>query len=270
MTMASDPLLVASGLRRSYRSRGRRRGGGTAGIADVRLAVGCGEVVGVLGVSGAGKTTLARILAGLDVPDAGTIALHGRTLDLRRRDDLAALRRSVQLVFQDPFVSLDPRQTVGGAVAEPLVVRRVGRDARRERVRALLDAVALPAEGDLERRLPRALSGGERQRVAIARALACEPEILVLDEPVSALDVPVRRQIIDVLLELRSERNLALVVITHEPRLAARICDRVIVLASGSVVDETSGARLLTCAGHPATRELVEAAGVASAPDGET
>ncbi len=264
MSGSRAAVLEVAGLRRRYGGRGRGDGaGGEAGISDVALTVRQAEVVGVLGVSGAGKTTLARILAGLDTPDAGSVVLAGRSLDLGRRADVMALRRAVQLVFQDPYVSLDPRQSIGAIIGEPLAIRRVAGGPRRERVRALLRSVALPDGGEFARRRPGSLSGGERQRVAIARALACDPAVLVLDEPVSALDVPVRRQIIELLLALRAERRLAMVLITHEPRLAARICDRVSVIQGGAVVDEVAGSELLEGATHPATRELVEASAAA-------
>jgi ABC-type glutathione transport system ATPase component len=171
------------------------------------------------------------------------------------------MRRAVQAVFQDPHSSLDPRQSVGDILAEPLAVHRlVPRGRRRARCLELLRGVGLPGEDGLLARVPGELSGGELQRVAIARALACGPELLVLDEPVSALDVSVRGQVLNLLLDLHRNTGLAMIVIAHDVRLVGRLCDRVVVVAGGKVVEEGEARRVLERPTHRVTAELVAAA----------
>lgn len=235
-------VLEAVGIVRRYPVRGRswlRAGGEVAAVSGVSLALAAGEIYGLVGGSGAGKSTLARVLAGLEEPDSGVVRYGGTALGGVRGESLRRLRKLVQIVFQDPAASLNPRHRVGTIVAEPLVVHSLA-PAREweERVLALLAAVGLPATRELLGSWPHQLSGGERQRVAIARALACEPRALILDEPVSALDVSVRGQVLNVLLRLRDERGLALLLIAHDLRLVAWMSDHVGVMAGGRIVDE--------------------------------
>ncbi len=264
MATPERPLLEGRELVRRYPARGRawRAGAGTVAALDgASLALHVGEVLGLVGRSGSGKSTMARVMLALERPDSGEVTFRGRALTAATRAELADLRRDVQAVFQDPHGALDPRQRIGAAVAEPLAIRRVGPgSARRERVAALLRQVGLPAGGGFLGRLPAELSGGERQRVALARALAGEPRVIVLDEPVSALDVSVRGQVLNLLLELQRDAGMAMLVITHDIGLVARLCGRVAVMAGGRVVEEGLPGEVLRHPRSQATAELLSAA----------
>ena len=258
------PLLVAKGVSRSYRVRGRRAAGRPSTIRAldrVSFELRSGEIVGVVGRSGAGKTTLAKVLLGLDPPDEGSVLYVGRPVRNLTSAEARRMRRAVQAVFQDPHSSLDPRQSVGDILAEPLAVHRlVVRGRRQRRCLELLRGVGLPAQVEFLARRPRELSGGERQRVAIARALACEPDLLVLDEPVSALDVSVRGQVLNLLLDLHRNMGLTMVVIAHDVRLVSRLCERVIVVAEGRIVEQGEAHQVLDRPAHAVTSELLAAA----------
>ncbi len=259
------PIVAAEGVVRRYPVRGGmtagRRAGRVSAVDGISLALLPGEILGVVGRSGAGKSTLARLLLGLESPDEGVVRYAGRPLSTLSAEEERRMRRAVQAVFQDPSSSLDPRQAVGSIVAEPLAVHRLSaRPARRARSLELLAAVGLGGDPSLLDRRSRQLSGGERQRVAIARALACEPVAVILDEPVSALDVSVRGQVLNLLLELQARTGLALLVIAHDVALVARLCTRVAVLADGRIVEEGAVDRVLRHPTHPATREVVDAA----------
>ncbi len=262
------PLLEARGLGRTF--PGRRGAPPVRALADIDLAVGEGEVVGVVGTSGSGKTTLGRLLLRLDAPSAGSAWVAGVDVASVGGDDLADARRVVQPVFQDPYLSLDPRLSVGASIAEPMAIHRMGGDSRRarrvfrrDRVADLLAAVGL--DPSLARRRPAELSGGQRQRVALARALALEPRALVLDEPVSSLDAATGARMMDLLGALREERGLAYLLISHDLAGVAAVCDRVVVLHEGRLVEQGHPGALLRAPAHPATRALAEAAQVLSA-----
>lgn len=260
--MTEWALLAAAGVSRRYPRRGGlrlRRDGVVAALRGVTLRVEAGESVGVVGPSGSGKSTLARLLAGMESPDEGSIAVAGVVVSPGGQRQLATLRRTVQLVFQDPVMALNPRQRVGAAVREPLTVRGVRRREAARRGLELLEQVGLPDQGGLARRLPRDLSGGERQRVALARALACDPEVLVLDEPTAALDASMRGQVVNLLNELRRRRGVALVTVTHDLVLAACLCERLLVLADGTAVEEGATATVLAQPRHAITAALVAA-----------
>lgn len=258
-------IVAAEGVARRYRLRrtslrGPRRE--LTALRGVDLAVRPGERVGVVGESGSGKSTLARILVGLERPDDGRVTYtepgRGVTTDLAhaRERDLAGLRRDVQIVFQDPMGSLDPRLRVRDIIAEPL--RALGVDEDHDaRLAELLEAVRLPP--DAATRYPHEFSGGQRQRIAIARALAPRPRVIVADEPVSALDVSVRAQILNLLADLRDAYELALVLISHDLAVVRHVCDRVAVMHLGEVVEEAATAELFTRPQHPYTRALLHA-----------
>jgi oligopeptide transport system ATP-binding protein len=230
---------------------------GTVNALDgVDLSIGVDEAVALVGESGSGKSTIAQILVGLTGPTTGTVRLWNqdiRTLDRRAR---SALRRRVGIVFQDPFISLDPRMTIGRIVAEPLAIHGVGTRAdRAARARELLESVGLPE--DWVRRRPAQLSGGQRQRVAIARAIALEPELLILDEPVSSLDVSVQAQILTLLSGLRERMHFACLFVSHDLAVVRHVADRVAVLYLGRVVEEGSTERVFEAPLHPYTIALL-------------
>jgi peptide/nickel transport system ATP-binding protein len=256
-----DDILVASELTKVYReSRGapwRRVEFRAVDAVSFRLRR--ASTLAIAGESGSGKSTLARMVLGLLRPTSGTVVFDGTPIDgaLDRQQELA-FRRRVQPVFQNPYSSLDPMYSVFRAVEEPLRIHRVGDRKQRERtVRELVDHVALPSS--VLRRLPRELSGGQRQRVAIARALALRPEVLVCDEAVSALDVLVQAQILDLLAELQAEMGLTYLFISHDLAVIRQIADDVLVMRAGRVVEQAPTEELFTRPGHEYTRRLLEA-----------
>ena len=231
-----------------------KRFGSTTALGGVSIEVGAGESVGIVGESGSGKTTLARCLVGLETADAGDIEIVGfaaEDFSKLGRTDRRALRRAAQIVFQDPYSSLNPARTVGATLKEALSV--AGRPA--DEVSLLLDQVGLP--GGYARRKPASLSGGERQRVAIARALAVGPRVLICDEPVSALDVSVQAQILNLLARLRQELELSYVFITHDLAVVRQVADRVYVLYRGEVVESGKADQILDNPQHDYTKRLV-------------
>jgi len=209
-----------------------------------------------VGESGSGKTTLGRLLVGLDYPTAGDVRFEGESIVGRRERELRHLRRGVQMVFQDPMGSLDPRMTVGAIVAEPLAGLRAPGD-HAARLAALLDAVGLPAGS--ARRYPHQFSGGQRQRIAIARALAPSPRVLIADEPVSALDVSVRAQVLNLLLDLADDLQLTVVFVSHDLSVVRFLCDRVAVLYQGEIVEQGLTADVYERPQHEYTRTLLAA-----------
>ncbi len=253
----SEALLEAVGLCRDYPARsgsGRK----TRAVDGIDLRVEAGEAFGIVGSSGAGKSTLARLLLALEVPDAGSVHFDGQPISAMAPRRVRPLRRRFQAVFQDPLASLDPRLSVGTIVSEPLVAFRVGTPAqRRARVAELLALVGLPE--DAARRFPSAFSGGERQRIAIARAMALEPELLILDEPVSFLDVSIRGQILKLLSDLRDRYALTMVFISHDLRVVGDVCDHIAVLLHGVIVEQGPTRPLLQRPAHPYTEALVAA-----------
>ena len=230
-------------------------------LTDVSFAVEEGSNVGLVGESGAGKTTLLRILLGLAIPTAGQVISDGTPFDARDRTQLRAYRRVTQTVFQDPYSSLDPRQTVGRIIAEPLRSLGITTDTAelRNRIAAALNAVGLP-EG-IEGRYPAEFSGGQRQRIAIARAIAPNPRVLLADEPVSALDVSTRMKVIDLLAELGrgsdGGNRMTVVLVTHDLGVVAALCDRVVILEQGRVVEQGDTRQVLGFPQHGYTKRLL-------------
>ena len=245
------PALEARDLQVSFRTRG---GGHARALDGVNLAVSRGEVVAIVGESGCGKTTLARSLVGLEVPQSGQVLHDGRPLSYRA-SDLKAYRRQVQLILQDPTGSLNPRHSVYEAVAEGPRVHKLP-----DEVGVVSQALAHAGLRPPERfflRYPHELSGGQRQRVVIAGALALEPQIIIADEPVSSLDASVRGEILALLLRLREELGLTVLVITHDLGLAWNIADRIVVMYLGRVVEQGTTEEVLTSPQHPYTQALL-------------
>jgi oligopeptide/dipeptide ABC transporter ATP-binding protein len=254
------PLLRVTALKMEFVSSSsllarlvRRRSETLVAIDGVDLDVFSGEALGIVGESGSGKSTLARCIAGLYEPTSGTLNYAGKVLPRRRP---GSLRRRIQIVFQDPYASLNPRMTVEQTVKEILAVHNVVPRLRREaRFRELMDLVRLGPE--LASAYPRQLSGGQRQRVSIARALALEPELLIADEPVSALDVSVQASILNLLADLRQQLRLTLVFIAHDLSVVHHLCDRVAVMYLGRVVEVAEVRALFDDPRHPYTQGLL-------------
>ncbi|MEV5686696.1 MULTISPECIES: ABC transporter ATP-binding protein [unclassified Streptomyces] len=250
-------VLEAHELRKTYKGRGARGRAFTA-LDGVSLTLAAGETLGIVGESGSGKSTLARVLAHAHRPDGGTVRLRGADVTRPSRRELHAVRRQVQMVFQDPYASLNPRMTVGEIVAEPLIAFGLGgREEREERVAELLRRAGLdPAVAD---RHPRSFSGGQRQRIGIARALAPEPSVLICDEPVSALDVSVQAQIVGLLTDLQRDLGLALVFIAHDLAVVRQVSHRIAVMHRGRIVESGSADEVCEHPRDPYTRALLAA-----------
>nr|WP_036962712.1 ABC transporter ATP-binding protein [Promicromonospora kroppenstedtii] len=250
-------LIRVQDVTRTYAHRGQP----VQALRGVSLAVQEGQRFGIVGESGSGKSTLLRIVAGLDRATSGRVVTAGVELSPAEPRDLGGLRSALQLVFQDPYGSLDPRMTVGDIVAEPLLNAMNVRDGgprsaagRRDAVLEMLDAVGLPL--DAAGRYPHQFSGGQRQRIAIARALVCRPRILVADEPVSALDVSVRRQVLDLLARLADERALTLLLVSHDLGVVRHVCDQVAVMHEGLIVEQGPTAQVYDDPRDEYTRRL--------------
>jgi oligopeptide/dipeptide ABC transporter ATP-binding protein len=254
--MSDRLLLEAKGLVKHFPSRDGH--GSIRALESVSLELRPGETLGVVGESGCGKSTLARVLLRLLAPDEGAIRFDGEDLLAL---DVAAMRRrrrDMQLVFQDPYASLDPRLTIGSIVAEPLVIHRIGdRGTRARRVAELLDLVGL--DGDAAARYPHEFSGGQRQRIVIARAIALEPKLVIADEPVSALDVSIQSQILNLLSDLKQRLGLSYIFISHDLGVVHHMSDRVAVMYLGRIVETAPAETLFDDPRHPYTQALISA-----------
>lgn len=244
------PVVRVEGLRKTF--------GSLVAVDDVAFEVPPGGALGIVGESGSGKTTTARMLVGLDEPDAGTIELLGAPrpggrLSRGRRRERA---RAIQMVFQDPYLSLDPRQTIGDCIEEVLGLHfELPAAERRRRAAELIEQVGL-TERNADS-LPRQLSGGQRQRAAIARALAAEPRVVVLDEAVAALDISVQAQVLNLLAEIRAQREIAYVFVSHDLGVVEYVCDEVVVMFRGAIVERGTSSTVLSAPQHPYTRLLL-------------
>jgi peptide/nickel transport system ATP-binding protein len=255
------PLLEVSSVVKTYRTPGvgpfARRNARPA-LAGVSLSIEQGRSFGIVGESGSGKSTLARIALALDRPDEGEVRLQGRSLFALTRRELRPIRAHMQMVFQDPYGSLDPRQRVERIVAEPLAALGGATGAeRRARVRASLEAVGLEASDGVKH--PHEFSGGQRQRIAIARALITRPSLVIADEPVSALDVSVQAQVLNLMSDLEREAGVTFLLISHDLAVVAHICVTTAVMFRGRIVETGLTEALFAKPSHPYTRELIDA-----------
>ena len=262
------PLLQVDNLVRHYRMPRERLFAPhpvVQALNGVSFAIEPGRSLGIVGESGSGKSTLARLVMALDHPTAGSVKLLGRDLHALPREELRRARRDIQMVFQDPYGSLDPRQTVERIVTEPLAAQGGATRAEQQRRAAeALDSVGLRAT-DLDK-YPHEFSGGQRQRVAIARALITRPRLIVADEPVSALDVSVQAQVLNLMQDLQTEFGITYMLISHDLAVVHHLCDDVAVLWRGRIVEQGPPERLFVAAEHPYTRTLLEAVPRAQPP----
>ncbi|RJX29714.1 MAG: ATP-binding cassette domain-containing protein [Desulfarculus sp.] len=258
-----DPILVLDRVSRIYFTKGNIFGRGAQRVValnQLSLSIGRGEVFGLVGESGSGKTTAGRLIVRLEEPDEGSILLEGGDITHLKGRQMQDYRRRVQMVFQDPYQSLNPQVSIADSVAEPLITNRIGdpRDHLR-RVLEVLDTVGLSPAEDFVYRFPHQLSGGQRQRVAIARAIVVQPGLLVADEPTSMLDASYSAQIFDILLGVRGQMGATIIFITHSLAAARYLCDRIAVIYHGHLMEIGPAAQVIANPKHPYTQALIDA-----------
>jgi peptide/nickel transport system ATP-binding protein len=258
MTTHDTAILSGLGLHKQFRPASTAaKGGVLTAVDNLSLVLARGETLGIAGESGCGKSTLGKILAGLLKPDRGEVQFQGSPLSSLSTQDYRIFRRTTQMIFQDPFSSLNPRMRISDIIAEPLVISgRTGTDIR-ETVTRLMETVGLNPE--LAQRFPDEFSGGQRQRIGIARALAAAPDILIADEPVSSLDISIQAQIINLLQEMKESFKLSMIIISHNLSVLRHMCDRVSIMYLGTIVEEGSAAGLFSQCLHPYTEALIAA-----------
>jgi peptide/nickel transport system ATP-binding protein/oligopeptide transport system ATP-binding protein len=254
--ISEAPLLQVTDLRKSYRARGS--GGGVVRAVDgVTFSVRRGTTFALVGESGCGKSTTGRAIVQLERSDSGTVIYDGEDIGSLPKSERKHMRRRVQMIFQDPYSSLNPHKTVEQILVAPLIVHGLAKGRRRERAAELLEIVGL--DPTHLSRFPRDFSGGQRQRIGIARALAVEPELLVCDEPVSALDVSVQAQVLNLLVQLQEDLGLTYVFISHDLSVVNHLADRVGVMYAGAIVESASTEELFSNPTHPYTKALLSA-----------
>ncbi len=259
--MSDAPLLEVRGLEKHYPVRGGVFGGKIGSIRavdGVSFSLRKGETLGLVGESGCGKSTLARNLMRLENPTAGQVFFEGKDLASAKGAELLGLRREIQMVFQDPYSSLNPRMTVGEIIREPLVVHRLGtKEEQLRKVTDLLETVGL--SGEMADRYPHEFSGGQRQRIGVARALALNPKLVIADEPVSALDVSIQSQVLNLMTRLQRERGLTYLFITHDLSVVEHMSDTIAIMYLGRIVEYGTAEAIFARPLHPYTRALIEA-----------
>ena len=259
MTGPSKSILSAVNLLKQFTVPSQKKSGGVlTALDDVSLELAPGETLGIAGESGCGKSTLGKVLSGLMKPDRGDVLYHGSPLTSLSDTDFKAFRRTTQMIFQDPFSSLNPRMRIGDIIAEPFVIGgELTASERHDAVLGIIGTVGL--NPDMLMRFPVEFSGGQRQRIGIARALAASPAILIADEPVSSLDISIQAQIINLLQQMKSEYSLSLIMISHNLSVLRHMCDRVIIMYLGIIVEIASASDLFLQCRHPYTEALIAA-----------
>ncbi|WP_026539360.1 ATP-binding cassette domain-containing protein [Arthrobacter sp. 9MFCol3.1] len=255
----SAPLLTVDQLVVEYPSK-KFRAKPFRALTDINISIGRGETLGLVGESGSGKTTLGRAILGLAPVTGGKISFDGKDISHATRKDRRVLSRDLQVVFQDPYTSLNPALEIGDILAEPLGVQGMEPAAAKKRVKELLDQVGLPA--DAIHRLPREFSGGQRQRVAIARALALSPKLIVCDEPVSALDLSTQARVLDLFLQIQKDTGVSYLFVSHDLDVVRHISHRVAVMYHGEIVEQGPSGVVTTDPDHPYTQRLLLASPV--------
>jgi len=260
--MMADILLDVLGLSKHFRQQGvfpKEKRGVIRALDGLHLRIMRGETLGLVGESGCGKTTLGRLIMRLDQPTSGVIRYEGEDIHGKKGNDLKRYRREVQMIFQDPFSSLNPRKSAGSTIAEPLLIHQPG-SCREERNRKLAELMAVVGldEGQLKR-YPHEFSGGQRQRIGIARALILHPRLIIADEPVSSLDVSIQAQILNLMKRLQREFSLTYLFITHDLRVVRHMSDRIAVMYLGKIIELGRATEICRRPAHPYTRALISA-----------
>lgn len=256
----SKPLVEIKNLVKSFPIKGgifSREVASVKAVSDVSFSISKGETVGLVGESGCGKSTLGRCILRLIEPTSGQVLFDGQDITALDTESLRRLRRRMQIIFQDPYASLNPRMTVGDIISEPLEIHGLYKGEREKRVRKLLDLCGLRTEA--VNRYPHEFSGGQRQRICIARALAVEPEFIVCDEPVSALDVSIQAQILNLMMDLQSELKLTYLFISHDLKVVEHVSTKVAVMYLGKIVEMSDAQNIYTDPQHPYTQALLSA-----------
>lgn len=258
MFMNETPILSAVDLHKTFKVSSRNYSTGVLTALDrVSLHLSPGETLGIAGESGCGKSTLAKIMAGLLEPDGGSVLYKGTQLSQLGQNERTVFRRKTQMIFQDPFSSLNPRMRVGDSISEPLKIAGISVPTQRTELARIMAAVGLQI--DAANRFPDEFSGGQRQRIGIARALAASPEILIADEPVSSLDISIQAQTINILLRMKVDFKLSMMIVSHNLLVLRHICDQIIIMYLGAVVESGPASELFRRCRHPYTEALIAA-----------